>query len=710
MDLFNVDQEASCSDGFCYLYSMMKDGLQYYQGALPESFCHLLDFLGRGASSYVFKILKNNNKLAIKLSNGLNEEWSVDSEFVDSKIQLITLLESVHSLDVFHRDIKPENIMLDNDVPVLIDWNFAITSDVSLGFVGTSNFCSKEYANLWFNKNIIPISYKARYDLESLIKTFYFLENKSIRRRLEQIDEDSSLKEKTLEAQDIWDSVTDTKFRSCLEKIRKGRDIYESLLNYVTNKTDESYLYEMKDSETKQLRACSKTLEDNKPSTKSSYDFYLSIKNTIEQVEKPFWIEEPCRNYSLPIKNIPEVDVQASLVKILSSISKREETSVWALDTYTKNNVINNEKQPDITLIPKKFQFDLTQKNNLEELSLGFLEVKASTSNLTESHLGQLLSYSYLLHSNTKKEIVLSGLTNFRKIRFIRSEFKENVKNFVSEEMDLFNGEASTDGINYLYSMMKDGLKHYQGELPKSSSCCVIDFLGKGDSSCVLKILKDNNELAIKISRGLCYNVYIENEQWILKRLKDEGISNNLPEIMDSCEGCTYFKVYKSVENLSVESKIQLITLLESVHSLGVFHRDVRPENIMLDNDVPILIDWSFAIDSPLSFGFAGTKSFCAKGYAVDWLRGVGATKYFARYDVESLLKTLFFFENDYIRKKLQQIKSFEIKVKLQEAQDIWDSVTDTNFRACLEEIRKGENMYESLRNYAKTVQTTLDE
>lgn len=40
-------------------------------------------------------------------------------------LNLVKILEYVHSIGIFHRDIKPENILLSSDQVYLIDWGFA---------------------------------------------------------------------------------------------------------------------------------------------------------------------------------------------------------------------------------------------------------------------------------------------------------------------------------------------------------------------------------------------------------------------------------------------------------------------------------------------------------------------------------------------------------------------------------------------------------
>ncbi len=56
---------------------------------------------------------------------------------------------------------------------------------------------------------------------------------------------------------------------------------------------------------------------------------------------------------------------------------------------------------------------------------------------------------------------------------------------------------------------------------------------------------------------------------------------------------------------------LSLIDLLEKVHSHNIYHRDIRPENLLFDGDEIVLADWSFSLHDQSQYIFAGTASFC---------------------------------------------------------------------------------------------------
>jgi serine/threonine protein kinase len=57
---------------------------------------------------------------------------------------------------------------------------------------------------------------------------------------------------------------------------------------------------------------------------------------------------------------------------------------------------------------------------------------------------------------------------------------------------------------------------------------------------------------------------------------------------------------------------VDVIDALQSAHSLGLVHRDVRPANITIRDGKATLIDWGFAVTLDYGGSFAGTTSFAS--------------------------------------------------------------------------------------------------
>ncbi len=98
--------------------------------------------------------------------------------------------------------------------------------------------------------------------------------------------------------------------------------------------------------------------------------------------------------------------------------------------------------------------------------------------------------------------------------------------------------------------------------------------------------------------------------------------------VQDYVEGQTYFDLFKSGKRLSEAEVIQLLChmlpILSYIHSRGVIHRDISPDNIILrkSDDLPVLIDFggvkqiaATAVSKFTSIGGVETR-LGKKGYA----------------------------------------------------------------------------------------------
>ncbi|HAA33370.1 MAG TPA: serine/threonine protein kinase [Cyanobacteria bacterium UBA8553] len=120
--------------------------------------------------------------------------------------------------------------------------------------------------------------------------------------------------------------------------------------------------------------------------------------------------------------------------------------------------------------------------------------------------------------------------------------------------------------------------------------------------------------------------------------------------VQDYVEGPTYFDLFKSGKPLSeaevVQFLYQLLPLLSYIHSKGVIHRDITPDNIILRNSdkLPVLIDFGgvkqLAATAVLKFTNIGglETRLGKKGYAPEEQLRTGQV--FANSDLYSLAVT----------------------------------------------------------------------
>lgn len=461
------------------------------------------------------------------------------------------------------------------------------------------------------------------------------------------------------------------------------------------------------------------------PST-SYVEYYNHIKSTIIEVETPSWItpvHKICQNVYV---NLPDEDtIQKQFMTMLRKLCKGGHTSLKAIDTH--NNTVIGFNKPDITLIPRSFIIEdlsnICSNDGLCYLSQCFIEIKTKIEN-NNGAIGQVFSYLHKAHERDKyRNTFIGAVSDYRTIRFVRSTYSSatGMKNEITKSMPLFDPDVNDDnytsvGINYLYSLLRSGVGNNSDSVVAPDEQVILKrLLGKGCTSFVYEVTTNECQIgAMKLSNSQRHCDLIHHEEQVLEKIQD---LSNTPQILDYEERkCIFFPIYKPLENytLSTSNIISLIDLLKKIHSRNIYHRDIRPENLLLDDsNKVILTDWGFSlIDQSSNYMFAGTASFCAKQYAQSWLDDDWGTIYHPKYDCESLLKCLYYLLNFEIRLNLIEIAHEDQKMRLKLAIDIWENVNDLNFIECLKKIRsENENMYHALEEYVrKTSNVMMDE
>lgn len=138
------------------------------------------------------------------------------------------------------------------------------------------------------------------------------------------------------------------------------------------------------------------------------------------------------------------------------------------------------------------------------------------------------------------------------------------------------------------------------------------ECLGLGSSSTVYRIDYNDTPAALK------YSQYqdLQHEAEIIRFLNERNIPNIPNYITHDAESMIISPVCKRIRKFRSHHALQLIHLLRCIHNVKVYHRDVRPENILLDtdNDSLILADWGAAIHNPPDeqVPYEGTISFAS--------------------------------------------------------------------------------------------------
>lgn len=113
----------------------------------------------------------------------------------------------------------------------------------------------------------------------------------------------------------------------------------------------------------------------------------------------------------------------------------------------------------------------------------------------------------------------------------------------------------------------------------------------KGATSVVYK----DSDRVIKKQTGFMAYGLIENERRILKKLNSIHFPKLIEELEDriSIEDCGK---PLTIDNLPNDWKVQLISILMELKDEGVTHRDIKPDNLMVKDNIIKLIDFGWAI------------------------------------------------------------------------------------------------------------------
>lgn len=146
-----------------------------------------------------------------------------------------------------------------------------------------------------------------------------------------------------------------------------------------------------------------------------------------------------------------------------------------------------------------------------------------------------------------------------------------------------------------------------------SEEYLLTEKLGFGTYSEVRKAFnkKTNQEVAIKISRGSTACRYLRDEAEILKVVdsdyipkfydfKQDARSNRSYLIMEYVKGCSLDMFIQQNGTLAEEDAdkllAQLIKAVEALHSKGIAHRDIKPQNILITEEKELkLIDFNIS-------------------------------------------------------------------------------------------------------------------
>jgi len=116
------------------------------------------------------------------------------------------------------------------------------------------------------------------------------------------------------------------------------------------------------------------------------------------------------------------------------------------------------------------------------------------------------------------------------------------------------------------------------------------------DERCVIKVLKPIKKRKIKKEVKVLMNVLgAPNTVRLLDMVRDK--QTKIPCLVFEFVNATSWKDIEWSDFLIQKYMYEMLRCLDFAHSIGIMHRDIKPDNIMIDNDAQkvCIIDWGLA-------------------------------------------------------------------------------------------------------------------
>jgi serine/threonine protein kinase len=149
----------------------------------------------------------------------------------------------------------------------------------------------------------------------------------------------------------------------------------------------------------------------------------------------------------------------------------------------------------------------------------------------------------------------------------------------------------------------------------------------------------------------------------------------------------------KPLESLTIIQSQQLINIIEYLYNCRIIHRDLRPDNLMLDlNQQHIkLIDFGFATtyeidEMPKTLPIEGAISYGCLRFLKHYHNllsndlDIFYYEYERTFDLQCAINIMMYLTDDKIKEKMKSIKTVvNVERKVFKLQQLWIDITDEN-------------------------------
>lgn len=153
------------------------------------------------------------------------------------------------------------------------------------------------------------------------------------------------------------------------------------------------------------------------------------------------------------------------------------------------------------------------------------------------------------------------------------------------------------------------------------------EIIGSGAYSTVIKVKKGDSIFALKVieHKTALHHLVACNECCVLSQLDHPNIVKYIEHfelgdqtalVMEYISGKALYDLLEQEGRMSKEKVVpilrQIVIALQHLHSKGIMHHDLKPENIMISDGVVKLIDFSFSTKEPMDEDQFGTIDYIA--------------------------------------------------------------------------------------------------
>lgn len=262
-----------------------------------------------------------------------------------------------------------------------------------------------------------------------------------------------------------------------------------------------------------------------------------------------------------------------------------------------------NKRKPDIVM------YKVGQQGACSITMLGEVKGRTSNGDFPDEQIGHILDISKELMSDHQflRQHLYCFLTDGYRFQFFKCHKRDGA--IVFHSSGVYNGVLGWQKLFAFRALTPEDLGL---EIDEVEGYSIINGLGTGRFSRVYEVKNsaNNNQMrfVLKYYCGL-FKEMGRHEESILKLLGTENI-NNVPKFQDFIEHVHSSALVvtpvgipiilaSQTYRITTEMVLDLLSVLQIAHALQIIHRDVKPENIFLNNSNPqhiILIDWGSAV------------------------------------------------------------------------------------------------------------------